>query len=146
MFGKLIMRLALIRLSQSLAIILNAGLGVTQALSLVRELMTNEYIRAEIEQSQRLIERGTTFTKALAKVDLFSPLELQILAAGEQNGELGASMSYIGFFHANEVEFDLKRLNDWLGPILIGIISVLILIVAMGIYLPIWNMINLVHS
>lgn len=144
--GKLLRRLTLIRLSQSLAIILNAGLGITQALSLARDLMTNEYIRAEIEQSQKLIERGTVFTQALAKVDLFSPLELQILAVGEKNGELGAAMSYIGTFHANEVEFDLKRLNDWIGPILIAISSILILIVAMGIYLPIWNMINLVHS
>lgn len=146
LIGKLIKRLILIRISQSMAIILNAGLGVTQSLSLVRDLIGNAYIKAEIDQSQEQINRGTMFTQAIKKIELFTPLELQIISVGEKNGELGNAMSYIGHFHANEVEFDLKRMSDWLGPILIAAISIMILIVALGIYLPIWNMINLSHT
>ena len=81
----------------------------------------------------------------MAKIELFSPLENQIITVGEKNGELGQAMDYISTFQSSEIEFDLKRLSDSIGPILIGAISGLVLIVALGIYLPVWNMIELVH-
>ena len=81
----------------------------------------------------------------MAQVELFTPLENQIISVGEKNGELGPSMNYIATFQGSEIEFDLKRLNDSIGPILITFISGLVLIVALGIYLPIWNMVDLVH-
>lgn len=145
LFGKLYRRLLLIRFSQSLAIILNSGIQISQGLTLVKNSLNNQYIENQITETQELIERGTTFSHAMLKIELFSPLENQIIAVGEKNGELGPSMSYIGTFQNSEIEFDLKRLSDTIGPILITFISGLVLIVALGIYLPIWNMINLTH-
>lgn len=144
-YGKIYRRLILIRFSQSLAIILNSGIPISQGLTLVKNSLNNPYIEAQIVAAQELIERGNTFTQAMTKIELFSPLENQIIAVGDKNGELGPAMSYIGTFQSSEIEFDLKRLSDNLGPILIGLISGLVLIVALGIYLPVWNMINLVH-
>lgn len=144
-FGKLYRRLILIRFSQSLAITLNSGVPVSQGLTLVKNSLSNKYIEEQIISAQELIERGNTFTQAMAKIELFSPLENQIIAVGEKNGELGPAMNYIGTFQSSEIEFDLKRLSDNIGPILITAISGLVLIVALGIYLPVWNMINIVH-
>jgi MSHA biogenesis protein MshG len=144
-FGKLYRRLILIRFSQSLAITLNSGVPVSQGLTLVKNSLNNKYIEDQIVSAQELIERGNTLTQAMSAIELFSPLENQIIAVGEKNGELGNAMEYIGTFQSSEIEFDIKRLNDNLGPILIALISGLVLIVALGIYLPVWNMINLVH-
>lgn len=143
--GKLYRRLLLIRFSQSLAITLNSGVPVSQGLTLVQNSLNNKYIEDQIVAAQELIERGNTFTQAMAKIELFSPLENQIIAVGEKNGELGPAMQYIGTFQSGEIEYDLKRLSDNIGPILIAAIAGLVLIVALGIYLPVWNMINLVH-
>lgn len=143
--GKLYRRLILIRFSQSLAIILNSGVPVSQGLTLVKNSLNNKYIEEQISAAQELIERGNTFTQAMAKIELFTPLENQIIAVGEKNGELGPAMQYIGTFQSGEIEYDLKRLGDNIGPILITAIAGLVLIVALGIYLPVWNMINLVH-
>jgi MSHA biogenesis protein MshG len=145
MFGKLYRRLLLIRFTQSLAIILNSGVPISQGLNLVKTSLNNKTIENEITEAQEQIERGTSFTKSMGKIELFTPLEFQIVSVGEQNGELGASMEYICNFQSSEIEFDLKKLSDNLAPILITIISGLVLIVAMGIYLPVWNMIELVH-
>ena len=143
LIGKLQKRMILIRLSQSMSIILNSGISVTEAITLSRDLIQNTFIKLQMTQTLEAIERGNTFTQAIGKIKLFTPLELQIISVGEKNGELGSAMSYIGHFHSQEIEFDLKRMNDWIGPILITAVSVLILIIAMGIYLPIWNMVNL---
>lgn len=144
-FGRLLKHLILIRFSQSLAIMLNSGVSVLQGLSLVKNLIGNTFIKDQISQAQEMIERGSPFNLAMSKVELFTPLENQIISVGEKNGELGPAMSYIGKFHTDDIEFELKRINDLIGPILISAISVLILIVALGIYLPVWNMINLVQ-
>lgn len=145
LFGQLYRRIMLIRFTQSLAIILNSGISISQGLSLVKTSLNNQNIENQISAAQELIERGTSFTQSMTKIELFTPLESQIIAVGEKNGELGPAMEYICNFQSSEIEFDLKRLSDNLGPILITVISGLVLIVAMGIYLPVWNMINLVH-
>lgn len=144
LFGKLYRRLLLIRLSQSMAITLNSGVPVGQGLMLVKNLLNNKYIEKQVDKAHEAIERGTSFTKAMDNIELFSPVENQIMSVGEKNGELGPAMEYIGTFQNSEIEFDLKRLNDMIGPILMAIIAGLVLIVALGIYLPVWNMINLV--
>lgn len=144
--GPLLRRIIIIRFTQSLAIILNSGISVTQGLILIKNIIINAYIIEQISHMQEAIERGVPFTHAIEKIDIFAPLELQILSVGEKNGELSPALSYIARFHSDEIQFELKRLNDFIAPILISVVSVLILIVALGIYLPIWNMINLVHS
>lgn len=143
-FGNLLKRLILIRFSQSTAIAINAGISVIQSLTIVSNIINNAYIAKQIDVMKGSIERGQNFTKAISAIELFSPIELQIMSVGERNGELGPALNYISEFHSREVEYDLKRINDYLGPILIAAVSFLILIVALGVYLPIWNMINLV--
>ena len=107
--------------------------------------MQNAYIDNQIAQMQEIIERGTSFSQAITNVILFSPLELQIISVAEKNGEVGTALTFIGNFHSNEIEYDLKRMSDVIGPVLIAVVSGIILIVALGIYLPIWNMVDLVH-
>ncbi|HVE44652.1 MAG TPA: type II secretion system F family protein [Gammaproteobacteria bacterium] len=140
--GKLLKRIILMRFAQSFAIVLGSGISVTQGLGFVKEVIDNKYVSKQIGDMQEMIERGQTLTKSLSYVDLFSPLELQILSVGEKNGELVSALEYMTDFQSHEIEFELKRLSDAVGPILISVMSVLILIVALGVYLPIWNMVN----
>lgn len=146
LFGKLLQRIILIRFSQSLAIMLSSGLPITQALLLVKDVIGNSYVTRQINEVYDAIEHGTAFTQAITKMDIFSPLELQILMVGEKNGELTPALDYVSNFHGHEIEYDLKHLSDIIGPIMLAIVSGLILIMALGIYLPIWNMVDLVHA
>ncbi len=145
-FGSLLRRIILIRFAQSLAIMHSSGLSITQSLTLVREIIDNTYIQNQIADAQEAIERGSSFVSSINKIPLFTQLEIQILAVGEKNGELTPALKYIATFHSEEIVFELKRISDLIGPILIAVVSGLILIIALGVYLPIWNMINLVHT
>lgn len=144
-YGNLLKRIILIRFAQSSSIALSAGLSVTHTLDILPHIINNDYIAKQVVKMKLAVERGVSFTKAITSIELFSPIELQILSVGETNGELSPALDYISEFHAREIEYDLKRINDYLAPILISFVSILILIVALGIYLPIWNMINLVR-
>ena len=142
--GKMLRRIYLIRLCDSLSIVLSSGISLPQGLALTKDTIANTYITKQLVIMRANIERGVSFTQAIEKVDLMTRLETQILAVGERNGELAPAFDYIAHFHSEEIQYDIKRINDVVGPILIAIVAVLILIVALGIYLPVWNMIDLI--
>lgn len=144
-FGKLLKRIIVIRFCQSLGIVLKSGIAVNQGLALVSNTITNAYINRQILDMQTAIERGVSFTNAIGKMDIFTPLEVQILAVGEKNGELSPALDFISNFHNHEIQYDLKRLSDMIGPIMLAAVAGLVLIIALGVYLPIWNMVNLKH-
>ena len=144
--ASLLRHIFLVRFCESLSIILNSGLQLAPGLTLVKNTISNTYLIEEINNVQQALARGVPFTQAISHFKLFSLLEIQILAVGEQNGELSPALNYISHFHSQEIEYDLKKANDFIGPFLIGIIAVLILIVALGIYLPVWNMISLIRT
>ena len=144
--GKIVRRVILIRFCQSLAIVLGSGIALLQGLNLVKNIIVNQYIVQEINGMQEAIERGVSFTVAISQVELFTPLEIQILSVGEKGGNLTPALNYIANFHGHEIEYDVKRMSDLIGPIMIAIVSVLVLLIALGVYLPIWNMVNLIHA
>lgn len=143
--GSILLRVITVRFCQLLSITMTSGIGITQGLGLVKQVISNRYIVEQISQMQETIARGVSFTQAIKKVELFTPLESQILSVGEKNGKLSSALDYIADFHSREIEFDLKRMSDMIGPILIVAVAGLILIIALGVYLPIWDMVNLPH-
>ena len=142
----LIQRILLVKFSQSLGIMLQSGFPITQSLAFVKNIIPNFYIKQQLDTMQNNLFQGKPFSQAIDNISLLSPLEKQILSVGEKNGELVPALQYIASYQTHEIEYEIKRVNDFLGPALIAILSGLILIVALGVYLPIWNMINLVRS
>jgi len=86
------------------------------------------------------IQRGMSMTQAARECTLFSPLEFQMFSVSEETGELAPMLEQISIFYQREVDYDLKRLNDLIEPILIAGLSVIVLVIALAIYLPMWNM------
>src|SRR5260221_7241133 len=86
------------------------------------------------------IERGNNLAQAAASTNLFSPMELQILNISEETGELGPMLSQIALYYQREVDYDLKRLGDFIEPVIIIFIAALVLVLALAVSLPIWNL------
>jgi len=144
-FGQIIRRIILIRFAKTLSIVLNSGMTILDGMRYTEEIVMNDVVKSQISEACDLIERGTSFVVAISKIKLFSPLEVQMIVVGEQNGKLGPALSYITSFHSNEIDYELKRLQELLGPILVAIFSVIILIVSLGVYLPLWNLSSAIH-
>jgi MSHA biogenesis protein MshG len=140
LFGKLLKRIFLLRFVQTFATILDSGVPLIEGIELSAQAVNNEFIRRKILSMRESIERGNSLTLAAASTDLFTPMEIQILGVSEETGELSSMLRQIADFYRREVDYDMRKISDTIEPALIVLLSGVILILALAVYLPIWNM------
>lgn len=144
--GSIIERSTLSRYCRSFAMMLSAGVPMTQALSLVADAVDNAYMHDKIVKMRRGIESGDSMLRVSNHSQLFTPLVLQMVAVGEETGQIDQLLNDAADFYDGEVDYDLKNLTAKLEPILIGFVAGVVLILALGIYLPMWDMLNVVKG
>ena len=140
--GNLTYQSSLARLCRSLAISLHAGLPMTQALQAIERAAGNAYLATKIRSLGTGIERGELLSKASANSGLFSPLVLQMIAIGEETGELPMLLDEAAGFYERETDVALKNLTASIEPILIVVVGGMVLVLALGIFMPMWEMIG----
>lgn len=138
--GGIIYRSTLARFSRALSITLKAGVPLVQGMTIISRAVDNEYIGERIIQMRDGIERGETITRTAAATGLFPPLVLQMISVGEETGAVDDLLLEVAEFYEREVEYDLKNLSSAIEPILIVVIGVMVLILALGVFLPMWNL------
>jgi len=143
--GGIIKRVILMRFAQTFALTIYSGVPLLEGLQLVSSAIKNPYASHEIDTMREAVKRGSSLTQAAHGSDLFTPLELQMLAVSEETGDLAPMLEQIANFYRSETVYDLKRINDIVEPILIIILALFILLLALAVYLPVWNMVKLVH-
>ncbi len=144
--GSIIERSTLSRYCRSFSMMLSAGVPMTQALSLVADAVDNAFMHDRIVDMRHGIESGESMLRVSSHSKLFTPLVLQMVAVGEETGQIDQLLNDAADFYEGEVDYDLKNLTSKLEPILIGIVAVIVLILALGIYLPMWDMLNVVKG
>ncbi|MCA1929300.1 type II secretion system F family protein [Rheinheimera sp.] len=142
LMGSIIVRATLGRFSRSFSMMLRAGVPLTSALTLVAEAVDNEYMSEKIREMRKNIERGESLLRVAVQSELFTPLVLQMLAVGEETGQIDEMLTEVASFYEREVAYDLKALTAKIEPILICIVSGMVLILALGIFTPMWDMLN----
>jgi len=144
--GGIFERIALGRFSRTFAMTYRTGVPILQALVVVARAASNSYIAKFVRDMRTQIERGETLTRAASSSGMFTPLVLQMLAVGEETGALDNLMDQVADFYEEEVDYDLKQLSDAIEPILIVVMGVMVLIVALGVFLPMWDLASAVKS
>ncbi|MFO1258217.1 MAG: type II secretion system F family protein [Gammaproteobacteria bacterium] len=140
--GSIIERTHLARFCQSLGLALQAGVPLNEALTLVARAIQNAHFSEKIQVVRQILERGEPFSQAMAHSTLFSGLVLQMVMVGEETADLPEMLYQCAAFYEDELEYDVKRLGDSLEPILVGIVAFFVLILALGVFLPMWDMSN----
>jgi len=142
LMGSIIVRATLGRFSRSFSMMLRAGVPLTSALTLVAEAVDNDYMAEKIREMRKNIERGESLLRVAVQSELFTPLVLQMLAVGEETGQVDDMLTEVASFYEREVAYDLKALTAKIEPILICVVSGMVLILALGIFTPMWDMLN----
>ena len=142
LMGSIILRATLGRFSRSFAMMLKAGVPLTSALTLVAEAVDNDYMAEKIREMRKNIERGESLLRVSIQSELFTPLVLQMLAVGEETGRIDEMLTEVASFYEREVAYDLKALTAKIEPILIAVVSVMVAVLALGIFTPMWDMLN----
>jgi len=140
--GKLTHEAILARVSRSLAISLTAGMPMIQTLNVIAKSAGNEFMAERINRLRIAVERGDPLSRAAAGVEMFPPLVLQMMAVGEETGELAELLDEVADFYEREVDYSLKNLSAAIEPILIVSVGGMVLILALGVFLPMWEMIS----
>jgi len=138
--GKILHKAALARFARSFALGMRSGVPVMQALSNSAQTVDNSYIARRIENMREGVERGESILRSALTVSIFTPVVLQMVAVGEESGAIDDMMEEIGQMYQQEVEYELKTLGQQIEPILIVSLGVLVLILALGVFLPMWDL------
>ena len=138
--GKILHKAALSRFARSFSLGLRSGVPVMQALSNSAQTVDNVYIERRIEGMRENVERGESLLRAAISAEIFTPIVLQMVAVGEESGAVDDMMDEIGDMYRQEVEYELKTLSQQIEPILIVMLGIMVLILALGIFLPMWDL------
>ncbi|SNY58283.1 MSHA biogenesis protein MshG [Arsukibacterium tuosuense] len=140
--GSIINRATLGRFARSFSMMLKAGVPITTALSLVAEAVDNDYLGDKIREMRRSIERGESLLRVAQQSEMFTDLVLQMVSVGEETGQMDEMLTEVAGFYEREVAFDLKSLTAKIEPVLIVIVAAMVLLLALGIFTPMWDMLN----
>ncbi|MFP5420476.1 MAG: type II secretion system F family protein [Gammaproteobacteria bacterium] len=138
--GGIFERIALARFTRTFAMMYRAGVPLLQTLSINSASVGNRYIGQAILAMREGIERGEALTRTASASGLFTPLVLQIMAVGEETGALDDLFVEVADFYEQEVDYDLKQLADAIEPILIVAMGIMVLVLALGVFLPMWEL------
>ncbi len=138
--GKIVLKAALARFARSFALAIRSGVPVVQGLTLVAQTVDNAHIARRIERMREGVERGESVLRTAAGAGVFTPVVLQMVMVGEESGALDDMMAEIAGMYQREVEYELKTLGAQIEPILIVALGVLVLMLALGVFLPIWDL------
>lgn len=138
--GEIILKATLARFARSFALSSQSGVPLVQALTVVAQTVDNAFIGARIEQMRDGIERGESISRCAAATGVFTPVVLQMINVGEETGELDNLLFEIAGMYERETDYNIKGLSAAIEPILLAVIGVLVLLLALGVFLPLWNM------
>jgi MSHA biogenesis protein MshG len=138
--GKIVRKAMLARMARSLSLSLKSGVPVEQALSVVAQTVENSFMSRKVEQMRSSVERGESILRAAVGSGVFTPVVLQMIAVGEETGALDELLDEIAQLYTNEVQYELKTLAQQIEPIMIVFIGILVLVLALGVFLPIWDL------
>jgi len=138
--GKILRKSALARFARSFALASRSGVPVLQVLTVVAAVADNSYFADKVSGMREGVERGESLLRTATLAGIFTPVVLQMLAVGEETGELDSLLQEIAEMYEQEVEYEISTLSQQIEPILITALGAMVLVLALGVFLPIWDM------
>lgn len=138
--GSIIERATMERFSRAFAMILNAGVPLIQGINIVSRAVGNDYIGSQLHTMQVGIEKGDSISRMARSIGLFPPLVVQMIMVGEESGNIADMLQEVADFYEGEIDVELKNLSSAIEPFLIIIIGMIVLVMALGIFLPMWDL------
>lgn len=144
--GELVNRAQLSRFSRTFALMLKAGVPLNQSLALSAEALGNKFLENRLLEMKSSIEAGGTISSTAINSGVFTSLVIQMITVGEETGRIDELLLEVSDFYDREVDYDLKTLTARIEPILLVIVAGMVLILALGIFLPMWGMLDAIKG
>ncbi len=143
--GSILHRAFMARFERSFAMEYSAGVPIVQAMGVISRSIGNEYISWHVNGMREGIEHGESLTRAAKNTGMFTPVVMQMFAVGEEAGNLEEMMVFIADFYEEEVDYDVKNLSDKIEPLIYVAMGAMVLVLALGIFVPMWDISQLAN-
>jgi MSHA biogenesis protein MshG len=138
--GPIVLKATLARFARSFAMASRSGVPITRAMTVVSQTVDNAFIGRRVEQMRDGVERGESLSRCAATAGVFTPVVLQMIAVGEETGELDTLLVEIAQMYERETDYSIKGLSASIEPVLLVVIGAMVLVLALGVFLPLWNL------
>ena len=138
-FGELVLKGSIANFARTLSSMISSGINILDALQISAETSNNEVIKGAILDVKSQVEKGVNLSTALSKHSIFPPMLINMVAIGEQAGNLDEMLSKVADFYEEEVDRTVDGLTSLIEPILIVFIGGIIGIIIVAMYLPIFK-------
>jgi type IV pilus assembly protein PilC len=145
-FGSIAHKICLARFTRTLASLIRSGVPILEVLQIVSQTVGNVIMEKAIKTAMGDIERGEGISAALGKNPIFPSMIIRMLSAGEQTGKIDEMLERVSNFLDGEIEATLSGLMSLLEPIMICVLGVLIGGMVICMFLPIFNLANIVSG
>jgi MSHA biogenesis protein MshG len=145
-FGPILLKVTMSRLTRMFGTLIRSGLPLIQTLEIVASTVGNVTIQRVVENVRDSAREGKGIVQPMRSSKAFPPLVLQMVAVGEETGRLEEMLVKVSEYYDVEVEYAIRNLSTALEPILLLIIGGMVLFLALGIFLPWWNLVSVFHQ
>lgn len=143
--GPLLHKIAVARFSRTLGTLLQSGVPLLTALSIVKNVVNNRLIADVIQEASKAVEEGQNLSGTLSKSSLIPPMTIQMISVGEQSGTLEAMLYKVADSYENEVESSVLAMTAILEPVMILVMGLFVGLIVISILLPIFEMNQLIR-
>jgi type II secretory pathway component PulF len=145
-FGPIFLKVALSRFARLFGTLTRCGLPILQTLEIVSTTVGNVVISRVVDNIWDAAREGRGIVQPMQVVKVFPPIVVQMFAIGEESGRIEEMMKKVSEYYDRDIDYAIRNLSTSLEPLLLSMIGVVILFLALAIFMPWWNLINVVKG
>lgn len=140
LLGPLFIKAAMTRFSSIFSILQSSGVAVLESMNILSGTINNTAITREFNQITERLEEGRGISGPLRQSQYFTPIVINMIAIGEESGNLEEMLTDVAKHYDAELEYAMKRLSDSIGPMMTVGLAIVIGFFALAIYMPMWDL------
>lgn len=143
LLGKLILKIIICRFCRISALLLKSGVNISQTIEMGSRIVGNLIVSSTLSNIKERLREGKSLSELMRASGMFSPIVIQMVDLGEKTGELENFLDYVANYYEIQIDYTLDNFVSLLEPILILGLGAIVLFMALGVFLPIWNIYSL---
>lgn len=145
-FGPLVLKSQIALLTRSLAVLIRAAVPILNAIEITEKIISNRVIRKGLTRAREMMAQGVPLHQPLMRDSNFPPLMTQMIAVGEESGDLDTMLSEVAEFYESEVETTTDRLKSIIEPLLIVVLASIVGVIVISIVVPMFQIYSDIQS
>ena len=138
--GNILTKIYISRMARILGLLYKSGISLILSLEIVSEVTGNDIYKRELLKIKDAVARGERISDAFMSSSFFPPIVADMISSGEDTGQLDEMLFKVADYYDEETDYLIKNLSQMIEPILLAFIAGMVLILALGVFLPMWNM------